>query len=207
MPKIALIAASTRTPRVGDDVTRWVQTVLAESLPTDITIEPVALADFNLPVFDEPIMPAMVPAYGSFTHDHTKRWTAAMASYDGYVWVIPEYNGGLAGATKNAIDYLFHELAGKPLGVVSYGIKGGARANEHLRWTCEKIFSMKAVPTFVELVFSGDDKNAAIAAGKVGEGSWQVWDGKEYKDKITKMMEEIGDVLLVGQTSTETSKA
>jgi len=44
-----------------------------------------------------------------------------------------EYNHGIPGALKNAIDFLFAEWNHKAAGFVSYGGAGGARAVEQLR--------------------------------------------------------------------------
>ena len=54
----------------------------------------------NLPLLDEPMPPMM----GRYTHDHTKAWSAKVASFNGYVFVTPEYNHGTSAALKNAID-------------------------------------------------------------------------------------------------------
>jgi NAD(P)H-dependent FMN reductase len=56
-----------------------------------------------------------------------------VASFDGYVFVTPEYNHGTSAALKNAIDYLSAEWNNKAAGFVSYGAVSGARAVEHLR--------------------------------------------------------------------------
>ena len=47
--------------------------------------------------------------------------------------VSPEYNHGYPGVLKNAFDHIFPEWARKPIGFVSYGNAGGARAVEQLR--------------------------------------------------------------------------
>jgi len=70
---------------------------------------------------------------GQYQNEHTKKWAAKIASFDGYVIVTPEYNHSTSGVLKNAIDYLFAEWANKAVGFVSYGGAGGARAAEHLR--------------------------------------------------------------------------
>src|SRR6058998_4233293 len=62
-----------------------------------------------------------------------KRWAAKIASLDAFVFVSPEYNHGIPGALKNAIDFLFAEWNHKAAGFVSYGGAGGARAVEQLR--------------------------------------------------------------------------
>jgi NAD(P)H-dependent FMN reductase len=56
-----------------------------------------------------------------------------VASFDGYVFVSPEYNHGISGALKNAIDFLFHEWGNKAAGFIGYGATNGARAIESLR--------------------------------------------------------------------------
>src|SRR5438093_1566235 len=70
---------------------------------------------------------------GQYAHQHTKTWSAKIASFDAYVFVTPEYNHGTSGALKNAIDFLYHEWVNKAAGFVSYGGAGGARAVEQLR--------------------------------------------------------------------------
>jgi NAD(P)H-dependent FMN reductase len=49
------------------------------------------------------------------------------------VFVAPEYNHGISGALKNAIDFLWREWNNKAAGFISYGSIGGARAVEQLR--------------------------------------------------------------------------
>ena len=44
-----------------------------------------------------------------------------------------QYNHGIPGALKNAIDYLYAEWNNKPAGFVGYGGAGGAGAVEQLR--------------------------------------------------------------------------
>ena len=47
--------------------------------------------------------------------------------------MTPEYNHGISGALKNAIDYVYREWNHKAAGFVSYGSAGGVRAVEQLR--------------------------------------------------------------------------
>jgi NAD(P)H-dependent FMN reductase len=53
--------------------------------------------------------------------------------FDAFVFVTPEYNHGIPGALKNAIDFLYREWNNKAPGFVSYGSAGGVRSVEHLR--------------------------------------------------------------------------
>jgi len=75
----------------------------------------------------------MPPSFGRPTKPHTKAWSQTIASYDGFVFVTPEYNHSISGALKNALDFLSREWNDKAAGFVSYGGAGGARAVEHLR--------------------------------------------------------------------------
>jgi NAD(P)H-dependent FMN reductase len=127
MLRIAIIVGSTRPNRNAPQVAKW--TLELANKRGDATYEIVDIADFDLPVFDEPMPPSM----GNYAHDHTKRWAATIASFDGFVFITPEYNHSITGALKNAIDFIYAEWNNKAAGFVSYGSTGGARAVEHLR--------------------------------------------------------------------------
>lgn len=125
--RIAIILGSTRPGRVGEGVAQWVHGIAAKR--TDAQYELVDLKDFNLPLLDEPVPPSR----GQYSKEHTKKWAAKIASFDGFVFVTPEYNHGIAGALKNAIDFLYAEWNNKAAGFVGYGSAGGTRAVESLR--------------------------------------------------------------------------
>jgi NAD(P)H-dependent FMN reductase len=95
----------------------------------DAEFELVDIADYNLPLLNEPVPPSM----GQYSHAHTKAWAEKIGSFDGYVFVTPEYNHGTSAALKNAVDYLYREWNNKAAAFVSYGSAGGARAVEQLR--------------------------------------------------------------------------
>lgn len=127
MLEIAIIVGSTRPNRKADSVARWVHTLASRR--TDATFEVVDIADYSLPLLDEPKPPSM----GQYANDHTKRWSATIAKFDAYVFVTPEYNHGIPGALKNAIDFLYKEWNDKAAGFVSYGSTNGVRSVEQLR--------------------------------------------------------------------------
>src|SRR5262249_5880067 len=85
--------------------------------------------NFNLPLLDEP----MPPSLGQYTHNHTKKWAAKIASFDAHVFVTPEYNHATCAALKNAIDFLYAEWVNKAAGFIGYGGTSGVRAVENLR--------------------------------------------------------------------------
>jgi len=127
MIKIAVIVGSTRPGRKAPAVARWVMDIAA--LRGDAAFELVDIQDFNLPLLDEPAPPSQ----GHYAQPHTRAWAAKIASFDGYVFVTPEYNHATSGALKNAIDFLYKEWNNKAAGFVGYGSAGGARAIENLR--------------------------------------------------------------------------
>ena len=105
----------------------WVQSQVAGR--TDAEFELVDVADFQLPLLDEPY-PAM---YQNYQNDHTKAWAAKISEFDGFIFVVHEYNHTAGPALINALSYLNTEFNNKAAGFVSYGSMGGARAVEHLR--------------------------------------------------------------------------
>jgi NAD(P)H-dependent FMN reductase len=125
--RIAIITGSTRPGRIVESVARWVHA--EASRRDDAAFELVDIADYELPLLDEPIPPSL----GRYTHAHTKKWAAKIASFDAFVFVTPEYNHGISGALKNAIDFIYAEWNNKAAAFVSYGSTGGVRAVEHLR--------------------------------------------------------------------------
>jgi NAD(P)H-dependent FMN reductase len=127
MTKIAIIIGSTRPGRKGDVIARWMHGLAVKR--GDAEYEIVDLKDFDLPLLDE-MMPA---AMGQYHHPHTRAWSQTIASFDGYVFITPEYNHSTSGALKNAIDFLYAEWNNKAAGFIGYGSVGGARAVEHLR--------------------------------------------------------------------------
>ncbi|MBI0377829.1 NAD(P)H-dependent oxidoreductase [Streptomyces albiflaviniger] len=127
MPKIAIILGSTRPGRNGAAVAQWVFDIARRR--TDAEYELVDIDDYRLPLLDE----AVPPSLGQYSQPHTRTWAEKIASFDGYVFITPEYNHSTSGALKNAIDFLYAEWNNKAAGFVGYGSAGGTRAVEHLR--------------------------------------------------------------------------
>jgi len=195
--KVALIIGSTRVIRAGPEVVSFVKkTLLTSPSTTAPEIEIVDIADFNLPVFNEKTLPAMVPAQGQFEHEHSKKWSAAIAPFDGYIFVAPEYNFGLPGGLKNAIDYLYNEWIGKPVLIVTYGIFGGSSSSDQLQKTLNGM-KLRVVETRPQLAYAGPgmaDMFAATGTGKVGPNSIELWE-KEGKEPLLKGFTELVELL------------
>lgn len=126
-PTIAVIIGSTRQARFGDKPAQWFMEKVSDH--ADLDFELVDLRDFNLPIFDEAASNAYVPA----TSPEAQRWQEVVRRFDGYVFVLPEYNHSVPGALKNALDHDYTGWGRKPMGALAYGSMGGARSLEHLR--------------------------------------------------------------------------
>jgi NAD(P)H-dependent FMN reductase len=149
---IAVILGSTRPGRRGEQVANWV--LDAANKRGDADFELIDLADYPLPHLDEPLPPSM----GQYRNQHTQEWAAVITRFDGFIFVTPEYNHSTSGVLKNAIDYLYAEWNNKAMGVVSYGVVGGARAAEHLRLIAGEL-QMADVRTNVALSMFTDFRN------------------------------------------------
>jgi NAD(P)H-dependent FMN reductase len=133
MVNLQIILGSTRPGRNGEAVANWVCDRAEER--DDFEVELVDVADYGLPLLDEPISPSQ----GKYSKGHTKRWANKIAEADGFIVVTAEYNHSIPGALKNAIDYLYAEWNNKACGFVSYGSNGGSRAVEHLRGVAAEV--------------------------------------------------------------------
>ena len=103
----------------------------AEAAPARLSIEIRGLDD--LPLYNGDVEAAGMPA-------PVEALAGAIRSADGLLIATPEYNHGVPGVLKNAIDWLSRPprrsaLDGKPVGVLgaSPGITGSARAQSQLR--------------------------------------------------------------------------
>lgn len=170
MIRIAIILGSTRPGRRVADVAGWVAETAGRHPAVkagEAGLELVDIADYELPLLDEPA-PAAI-GYG-YQNAHTKRWAATIDRFDGFVFVTPEYNSAIPAALKNAIDYLYPEWNDKAAGIVSYGVYGGTRAAEQLRQTMGEIkvadvHAQVAINPYVDFDFT-DSAAGVVAPGE-----------------------------------------
>ena len=127
MKKVAIIVGSVRPNRRSKQVADWLRTQLLAS--DQVHFDVVDLAKVNLPMLDEP----QIPFTGLYAHAKTREWSQLVASYDGFVFVFPQYNWGYPAVLKNAIDYLAKEWQGKPVSLVTFGGHGGSQAQVAMR--------------------------------------------------------------------------
>jgi NAD(P)H-dependent FMN reductase len=139
-PRLHIVICSTRPGRVGPAVGRWFLDFAERHGKFETHL--VDLADFKLPLYDEPVHPAQQ----KYEHDHTKAWSASVAAADAYVFVTPEYNYCPPPTLVNALDYVYKEWNYKPCGFVSYGgVSGGLRAAQAAKL---QVTTLKMMPMF-----------------------------------------------------------
>jgi NAD(P)H-dependent FMN reductase len=84
------VTGSTRPGRNGAAVAEWVFNIASKHGEAEVQL--VDIADYGLPLLDEPVPPSM----GQYSKEHTKRWATKIAEFDGFVFVTPEYNHGVS---------------------------------------------------------------------------------------------------------------
>jgi NAD(P)H-dependent FMN reductase len=126
-PKIAIVVGSTRPVRFADEPTRWI--LKQAQAREDMDVEVVDLRDHPLPFFDEMASNMWMPS----KNPEAIRWQQTIARFDGYIFVVAEYNHSITGALKNALDQAYKEWIRKPFTAIGYGGVGAARAIENLR--------------------------------------------------------------------------
>jgi NAD(P)H-dependent FMN reductase len=126
-PRIAIIIGSTRATRFADKPAQWMlKQVQARN---DMDVELVDLRDYDLPFFNEKASNLWMPS----VDPKVVKWQQKLAEFDGYIFVVAEYNRSVTGSLKNAMDQAYKEWNRKPMAAIGYGGLGAARAVEHLR--------------------------------------------------------------------------
>lgn len=171
---LQVIICSTRPGRVGEAVAQWFADYAAQH--SEFKVQLVDLADFNLPVYDEPRHPVL----REYEHAHTKRWSESVSAADAYVFVAPEYNYAPTPALINALNYVYQEWNYKPCAFVSYGgVSGGLRAAQMARLQVTTLNMMPipqgvAIPMVNQLIdesgqFKANEHIEHAANGVLGE--------------------------------------
>ncbi|MFI9381530.1 NADPH-dependent FMN reductase [Kutzneria sp. NPDC052558] len=185
--RIAVVVGSTRPGRICPGIAGWIRDRLQSGSP--LSYELLDLAEIDLPMLDEPLMAAL----GRYEHEHTKSWSRAVRSYQGFVFVFPQYNWGYPAVLKNALDFLYDEWRDKPAAVASYGTRGGNRAVAQLSSVLQGLH-MRTVDQQLELVVTEADVDE----------DWQLKDVdatlRPYRDQVRAV-----DAQLVGAIGAQPS--
>ena len=171
MPKLYIIAVSTRPGRAGFPLSTWIfERAQAHG---GFDVELVDLKEEKLPMFDE----SRHPRLRQYEHEHTKRWSAKIDAADAFVFVTPEYDHGAPPSLVNALVYLVHEWAHKPVGFVSYGgPAGGTRA----------VQMVKPMMVALKMVVLLESVGAPLFADRIDDKG--VFHGSELQEAHAKMM-------------------
>ena len=140
--RIGVITGSSRPHRRSHVLAQQAIDTMSAATP-ELAFEIIDLAEVSLPFFDE----ALPPRSAQYSNEHTKRWAELIDSFDGFVFVVPEYNGSYPAVLKNAIDYLAAEWRNKPAAIIAYGASGGASVANFLTILLERIGMTVLQPT------------------------------------------------------------
>lgn len=173
MIRIGIVVGSTRPGRKAEAVAGWVHAQAQQR--DDAVFDIIDIASYGLPLLDEPVPPMA----GDYVQPHTLAWAAAVASYDAYVLVTPEYNHSTSAALKNALDFLYAEWNDKAAGFVSYGVDGGLRAVEQLRLVMSEL-RVATVRSQVALSFPHDYQDWTELAP-----------AEQQSERLTEMLDEL----------------
>jgi len=147
-----------------------------ERLPANVTPQTIEIGDW--PLYNADVQAGGFPAPAQAAQQ-------AMLAADGLVLVTPEYNYGISGVLKNAIDWLSRmtpqPFAAKPIALfgASGGILGTARAQYQLRQT---------------LVFL-DGRPLNKPEVMIGQAQNRFADGKLTDEATGKMLADLGVAL------------
>jgi len=124
MFKLKVISSTVRPGRKGPVIGKWITKEATEH--GSFEVEFLDLGEINLPLMNEAVHPIM----RQYEHEHTKQWSAKIEEADAFIFVTAEYDYSYPASLKNAMEYLVHEWAYKPAGMVSYsaGPFAGVRA-------------------------------------------------------------------------------
>lgn len=155
---IKVIVGSTREGRFSIKAAEWISSQIKTQTKADVEI--LDLATYKLPFFDQSVSPSY--KQGDYPHQNVVEFSKKIGEADAYVIVTPEYNRGPSAVLKNALDWVYKEWNNKPVGFVSYGTVGGARAVEQLRLNA---IELQMAPIREAVQFLGNDFFAVTLGG------------------------------------------
>ena len=148
--RVAVVIGSTRPTRISAGIAQWFLDVAQNG--SSLTYELIDLAAVNLPFLDEPVMAAQ----GEYEHEHTRAWSQLVSSFDGFIFVFPQYNWGYPAPLKNALDFLYWEWRDKPVSFETFGTHGGSRAAAQIKGVFQGLH-MTELADHLEIVISEND--------------------------------------------------
>ena len=145
--RLLALAGSTRTGSLNQAL---LDLAVAEARARGAEVTAVRLRDFDLPLYDGDLEVSAFP-------DSARALKALFRSHHGFLIATPEYNGGVSGVLKNAIDWVSRPtdgeglvalsgFRGKVAGLMAASISpfGGLRGITHMRQILSTIQTMVA---------------------------------------------------------------
>jgi NAD(P)H-dependent FMN reductase len=197
MFKLQVIIGSTRQGRSADPVVRWLLPVVKAHPAFEMEI--LDLRDWRLPHFQETL--ATVGDFNDPTYSDpiVKRWNKKIKEADAFLIATAEYNHGVPGELKNAIDSVFLSFGfrHKPVAFVGYsaGVGAGVRAVESLN---QIMLETEAVPvrtqTLVPFVMNAFDAEGKPVNPMLSVGLSVMLDDMAWMAKALKTARAEGEL-------------
>nr|GAT54709.1 NAD(P)H-dependent FMN reductase [Mycena chlorophos] len=185
MPRIALILGSTRTPSAGPVLAGMITSIFTPLLPADTSLTTIDLKEHPIPLYTSGAPPAGLKGDNPYPDAQTNAWSALIRSFDGFIFLTPQYNWGFPAPLKLALDALYYEWKAKPALVVSYGSHGGGKGNAQLRQVLTGLH-MRLCEKFVELEFA---KAHDLAGGEIEKETEEKWRAEEKRKELKQAWE------------------
>jgi NAD(P)H-dependent FMN reductase len=179
--QVLVVMGSARAGRLNPVVAQWIVELARQQ--TDCNYEIIDLAEWRLPLDDEPA----IPATGRYAEAHTRAWSQKISGADALIFVTPQYNWGYPAALKNAIDHLYREWHDKPALIVTYGGHGGTKCAEQLKQVAAAV-ELRLVETTPALVLP----RAVIREGEALEPHR---DFKDYVPSVQGALRMLAELL------------
>ena len=130
-PPVKILAVS-GSMRQGSHSTLAMQIAMQAARDNGAEVQLLDLATLNLPVF-MPDPPKDHPSVQEVLD--SARWA------DAFILSTPDYHGGMSGAVKNYLDYLWKELKGKLFAYVCSSHEKGLTVMDQLRTTIRQCYA------------------------------------------------------------------
>lgn len=174
-PIVGIIISTTREGRFADHPVGWISELGHQR--DDLDFEVIDLRDYPLSFLGEG---SSDPSASE--REAEARWAAKMAALDAYIFVTAEYNHGISGVLKNALDHAYEEYHRKPATFIGYGGVGGARAVQQLRLTCCEL----QIAPLRSAVHIGWEVMSSVRSGES-----RLTDFDFLNDRATTMLDEL----------------
>lgn len=180
--KLLVVVASVREGRAGKKVGDWFNNFVEKD--GRFEADPVDLKELNLS-YELPATVAGGVKNSEYEREEDREWAKRVNDSDAVVFVTPEYNHGYPASLKNAVDHLYAEWNGKPVGFVGYGSAGATFAIG--------AFGLVAAWTHMDIVNAhvgiAEIWSAFDESGELQNGEYHEYEAKTMLDSLERKVE------------------